>query len=58
MDLAFEYAEKHALETEKDYPYTGVDGTCKAEDSKGKLEIKGFEDVTPNSPKQLMAALA
>jgi len=28
MDLAFEYAEKHALETEKDYPYTGIDGTC------------------------------
>jgi len=58
MDYAFTYAESAKLETESDYPYTAMDGDCDYQATKGKLELKGFQDVTPNSPAQLEAAVA
>jgi len=58
MDLAFEYVEKHSLETEADYPYHGTDGKCEEQTTKGIFTITGYKDVAPNNPKQLMAALA
>jgi len=58
MDWGFQYAERAKLELEADYPYTARDGTCKYDDTKGKFGDLGFEDVAPNDPAQLMAALA
>jgi C1A family cysteine protease len=58
MDYAFTYVESAKLETESDYPYTAQDGDCDYSASKGKVELKGFKDVTPNSPSQLQAAVA
>ena len=58
MDLAFAYVEKYPLETESDYPYKGVDGTCAYDASKGVGKAAGYADVTPNQPAQLKAALA
>lgn len=55
MDYAFKYAEATQMETEAQYPYTGRDGTCHAKG--GALLVKDFKDVTPKSPKALMAAL-
>ena len=49
MDQAFQYIEQNPLETESDYPYTAVDGTCKYVTSKGVGKVAGFQDVTPNS---------
>lgn len=50
MDYAFKYVEANSIESETDYPYTGTDGTCHSDESKGKLEIKGYQDVKANDP--------
>jgi len=42
MDYAFKYIETAPLETEADYPYTGQDGTCEYESSKGVGKVAGF----------------
>ena len=56
MDDAFTYAEKTAMDTEAQYPYTARDGTCHA--TAGVATITGFTDVTPNSPTALATAAA
>jgi len=57
MDYAFEYAEKNMMETEEQYPYTGLrGGKCKAEG--GFVEIQNFTDVAENDPTALAEALA
>ncbi len=58
MDLAFAYVEQNPLETETDYPYKGIDATCNYDESKGVGLVADYEDVTPESPDQLKAALA
>lgn len=57
MDQAFVYAERTGLETENNYPYKGIDGTCKASTSKGQVKVESYRDVLPNSVEQLKAAL-
>jgi len=57
MDSAFQYAEKTAIDTEAQYPYTGRDGTCKVPVA-GTATVKSFQDVTPKSPAALAAAVA
>merc|ERR1712080_573649 len=58
MDNAFRYIEGKPLELESDYPYTARDGSCKYVSSKGVGTVKGYHDVTRNSPSQLKAAIA
>lgn len=48
MDYAFKYTEKNPLETEDDYPYRAVDGTCNFDEKKGKVASSGYKDVVPN----------
>ena len=50
MDYAFKYAETNAVESEKDYPYRGVDSSCDYTPSKGKFNASGFTDVPKNEP--------
>uniref|UniRef100_A0A7S3CPI2 Cysteine protease n=1 Tax=Strombidium rassoulzadegani TaxID=1082188 RepID=A0A7S3CPI2_9SPIT len=57
MDLAFQYVESNPLQLEATYAYTGVDGTCLYDATKGVGKVVGFADVTPNSSEQLKAAL-
>lgn len=54
-DKALVYIENHGLELESDYPYTARDGSCKAKDTKYKLD-KCF-DVASNDEKLLQDAL-
>jgi KDEL-tailed cysteine endopeptidase len=56
MDMAFQYAEKTAMDTEAQYAYTGRDGTCHA--ATGSVSVTDFVDVTPSSPKALAEAVA
>ena len=58
MDNAFKYLESNAIETEAAYPYAGKRGTCEYSATKGQFKVTGFHDVTPNSPSQLLAAVA
>jgi KDEL-tailed cysteine endopeptidase len=58
MNNAFKYAKANKMETEADYPYKGVCGTCAYDASKGKVQLTGFTDVTRNSGTQLLAAVA
>ena len=57
MDNAFKYIETAPLELEADYAYTARDGSCKYDSSKGVGKVSNYNDVTPNSPSQLKAAL-
>jgi cathepsin L len=57
MDSAFEYIEQYGIMTESDYPYTARDGSCKYDSSKVNGTVKNYQDVTPNSPEQLKAAI-
>jgi Papain family cysteine protease len=56
MDLAFQYAEKHALETEGQYPYTAKNGACK-DDGEGLVKSRGYHEVRANKPESLLRAL-
>jgi cathepsin L len=42
MDNAFKYAEKVAIETEAEYPYTAKDGTCKVKSNASGVNVKSF----------------
>ena len=57
MDYAFKYAEMNTVETEANYPYKGTDSDCLYDKTKGTVKVVNFEDVPPNSPDQLTAAL-
>ncbi|RLM66400.1 cysteine proteinase 1-like [Panicum miliaceum] len=47
MTTAFSYLEKvGGLESEKDYPYTGSDSTCKFDKSKIVAQVKNFSVVS------------
>jgi len=58
MDAAFDYVKTTPLQLEADYPYTAQDGNCAYKKGKGKVQLKGHKDVTPESPSQLEAAVA
>jgi len=58
MDNAFKYIKTAPLETESDYAYTARDGSCSYVSSKGVGKVTSYNDVTPNSPAQLQAAVA
>jgi KDEL-tailed cysteine endopeptidase len=44
--------------TEADYPYTGVNGACAYDASKGTIIVSGYTNVPANSTAQLVAAIA
>jgi len=56
MDYAFEWIMKNGICAEKDYPYTGRDGTCK-KTCKPVTKIGGYKDVTAGSESSLLDAV-
>lgn len=52
------YAESHAQELQKDYPYTAVTGSCNQNDSLGKVKVNSYATVPESSVAQLKAAIA
>ncbi|GMI86751.1 senescence-associated gene 12 [Hibiscus trionum] len=60
MDDAFQFIQKNkGLTTESNYPYTGVDGTCNAnQEANHAATINGFQDVPANSEDALQKAVA
>ncbi|XP_076942838.1 cysteine proteinase mucunain-like [Bidens hawaiensis] len=60
MDYAFEFIINNGgIDTEEDYPYTGVDGRCDANKKNAKVvTIDGYEDVPVNDESSLKKAAA
>lgn len=58
MDDAFDFIQHNrGLTTESNYPYQGVDGTCKTK-KPSAAKITGHEDVPSNSEKALLKAVS
>lgn len=58
MENAFEYLRAYAFCEERDYPYTGTDDTCKADDcTHTEFVISKYRTVTPNSAEALQESL-
>jgi len=55
MDNAFRYVESNPLQTEDDYPYRAMDGSCRKGNGVGT--VSGYHDVQRGSASQLRAAL-
>ncbi|KAL0002094.1 hypothetical protein SO802_015875 [Lithocarpus litseifolius] len=59
-ESAFQFIQdNHSLTTEASYPYTGVDGTCNAnQEAKHTTTINGHESVPVNNEKALLNSVA
>jgi len=61
MALAFFYTERHALETEADYPYVSGDtssaNSCSYDSSQGEVGASDYTNVDANSVSALKSAL-
>ena len=59
-ESAFQFIQDiYGLTTEASYPYTGVDGTCNAnQEAKHTTTINGHEDVPANNEKALLNSVA
>ena len=50
MEYAFTWLVKNGMETEEDYPYTGVKGTCKADKTKYiDMKVTGYKKLGQSS---------
>ena len=61
MDAAYDYVinnQNGLFMNEEDYPYTGVDGTCKFDKSKGVTKVTGYRTVIAGSESDLAAKIA
>ncbi|KAI4387270.1 hypothetical protein MLD38_005113 [Melastoma candidum] len=60
MDYAFQFIiDNGGIDSEQDYPYMGVDGTCDSTRVNSKVvSIDGFEDVPPYDELSLKKAVA
>ena len=59
MDDAFEYILKNGgIDSEKDYPYLGLDAPCSNRTARHVAFLTGHTDVAPKSASALLAAVA
>ncbi|KAL9326912.1 hypothetical protein ACSQ67_007557 [Phaseolus vulgaris] len=60
MDYAFQFIiQNGGIDTEEDYPYQGIDGTCDQTKKKTKVvQIDGYEDVPSNNENALKKAVS
>jgi len=57
MDNAFQYIMAKGIESESEYPYTAMDGTCMYANGEVEANLSGFKDVTANDSDALLAAV-
>uniref|UniRef100_A0A0N5A142 Cathepsin L-like n=1 Tax=Parastrongyloides trichosuri TaxID=131310 RepID=A0A0N5A142_PARTI len=49
MTTAYAYAIKNKLETSEEYPYKGVEGTCKITNNNEIVNINSYKNIQPNN---------
>ena len=57
MPFAFEYVMDNQISTEKDYPYKGVEGQCRASSMIEKYSLDSFAQIDPVNVNGLIAAI-
>jgi len=57
MNEGLKYTAANPLERESDYPYVAFNQQCKYNRSKGLVSATSVNNVTPNNPDQLKAAV-
>ncbi|KAL5103167.1 Procathepsin L [Taenia crassiceps] len=58
MNYAFKYWMQNGAESERDYPYTAMDGRCNYNRSKAIIKVKKFVKVLEKSEQQLGISVA
>ncbi|XP_026479338.1 cathepsin L1-like [Ctenocephalides felis] len=59
MDAAFQYIkENHGIDTEKSYPYEGMDDKCRYKPKNSGATDEGYVDIESGSERKLMEAIA
>merc|ERR1712176_754182 len=59
MDYAFQFVEEHGLDTEKDYPYEGEQGTCDtARENRIVVTIDGYKDIEAGDEQEMVKAVS
>lgn len=58
MSQSFDYMTEKGVESEFDYPYTGMNESCIFDESKRILRIKGYVQLPPGDENTLMRAVA
>lgn len=58
MSQSFDYMIENGIESEFDYPYTGMNATCQVNKSNVILRIKGYVQLPPGDENTLMKAVA
>jgi len=56
--FAYKYAEKHAMDSEADYPYTGKDGSCLSKKKTGTVKVTTYMQPKSGSVASLKASIA
>lgn len=58
VDEAFKYVKEKGIDTEKSYPYIGLDGICLHELKKSHVFIHGFKDIPRGNERKLQEVIS
>ncbi|XP_018577102.1 cathepsin L-like proteinase [Anoplophora glabripennis] len=57
VDYSFDYVIDNGIESESDYPFQGVDGSCSYSQSRSALQISSYVCLTYDSESELQSAV-
>ncbi len=58
MTNAFQYLQENSSESEADYGYTALDGTCEYDSSKGVTKVSTFTEIAQQDVFGILEAVA
>ncbi|XP_044262267.1 procathepsin L-like [Tribolium madens] len=58
MDSGFDYIHDYGIMSEKAYPYTAMDGSCRFDASKSVTSLRGYYDIPYGDESALQSAVA
>ena len=57
MIYSFSYLQQNKLMQKNDYPFTGYDGSCQYNESKGLVSIASYTELPPNNVTAMLDAV-